>query len=210
MPANHPAQTTETHRLIASPANHGVWVFVLLAASMAATRYHHFSSALHVADTSWAVFFLAGLWLRSRWGLPALLLLALGIDLASVAIDGAAMSACFTPAYPGLVLAYGALWLAGRWAARFTATDSMPTATLSRIGWATVGTLAAFAVSNITFWAFSGHFGNLGLMDYSSRVLLYLSHYVQTTSGYVLTGLVIAALWQAIAPTQGKASATAP
>lgn len=197
------------HRPLTAPVSHGVWIFVLLAASMAATRYHHFSSALYLADTSWAVFFLAGFWLRARWGLPALLLLALGIDLASVAVDGTAMSACFTPAYPGLVLAYGALWLTGRWASRFTATESLPSATLSRIGWATLGTLAAFALSNLTFWAFSGHFGNLGLMDYSTRVLPYLGHYVQTTLGYVLAGLIIAALWQAIAPAGNKASATA-
>ncbi len=209
MTPSHPANNTGTHHPLTNSVSHGVWVFVLLAASMAATRYHHFSSALHLADTSWAVFFLAGLWLRTRWGLPALLLLALGIDLASVAVDGAAMSACFTPAYPGLVLAYGALWLAGRWAARFTAAESLPTATLCRIGWATVGALAAFALSNVTFWAFSGHFGGLGLVDYSSRVLPYLGHYVQTTLGYVLIGLALAVLWLAIAPTHGKASATA-
>lgn len=180
------------HPPITTASSHSWWLFALLAISMAATRYHHFSDFLHIADTSWAVFFLAGLWLTPRWALPALLLLALGIDLASVAIDGAAMSACFTPAYPGLILAYGALWLAGRGAARGDHVAPALSVMLTRMGWAATGVLAAFALSNLTFWAFSGHFGDLGLMTYAERVMPYLGRYVQLTLGYVLFALIIA------------------
>jgi hypothetical protein len=47
-------------------------VGLLLAALIAATRSHHFASALHLPDASWAVFFLAGALLpgwrwRRRW-----------------------------------------------------------------------------------------------------------------------------------------------
>ncbi|WP_407275589.1 hypothetical protein [Halothiobacillus sp. DCM-1] len=183
--------TSPTPASVPTPADRW-WVLLLLAGSMAATRYHHFSDVLHLADTSWAVFFLAGLWLRARWVFPALLGLALGIDLISVVQDGAAMNACFTPAYPGLLLAYGALWLAGRAAQR--ALDTGLVQILNRLGWATIGTLAAFALSNLTFWAFSGHFGALGLLDYADRVMPYLGRYIQSTLGYVLIGLAVAHL----------------
>ncbi len=189
------------HRAPVAPLSSTRWVFLLLAISMAATRYHHFSNALHLADTSWAVFFLAGLWLRQRWALPALLLLAFGIDLAAVAHDGAAMSACFTPAYPGLILAYGALWLAGRSAAKAAMNASWLTTRLTHLGWATVGILAAFALSNLSFWAFSGHFGGLGLIDYADRVMPYLGRYLQTGLGYVLVAFGVAALLSWLLPS---------
>lgn len=86
----------------------------VMAVSMLATRYHHFSSALHLADTSWAVFFLAGLWFRQVRVLGGLLALAVVIDLGSVWLDGAAMASCFSPAYPGVLAAYAALWGVGR------------------------------------------------------------------------------------------------
>lgn len=95
-----------------SPANRttAVVLLALLALSMLATRYHHFSSALHLADTSWAAFFLAGLLIRRAGALVGLLVLAVAIDLGSVLLDGAAMASCFSPAYPGVLVAYAALW----------------------------------------------------------------------------------------------------
>ncbi|MGH8472507.1 MAG: hypothetical protein ACREVJ_08675, partial [Gammaproteobacteria bacterium] len=47
-----------------------------LALLMAATRSHHFAATLHLPDASWAVFFLAGFYLRPLWVFPALLALA--------------------------------------------------------------------------------------------------------------------------------------
>src|SRR5690554_3136356 len=50
------------------------WPIVLgLAVLMAATRSHHFASVTHLPDASWAVFFLAGFYLRPLWVFPALL-----------------------------------------------------------------------------------------------------------------------------------------
>ncbi len=39
-----------------------------LALLMAATRSHHFATALHLPDASWAVFFLAGDFICVRYG----------------------------------------------------------------------------------------------------------------------------------------------
>jgi hypothetical protein len=173
-------------------------LFGLLALSMAATRYHHFSNLLHIADTSWAVFFIAGYYLRPRWMFPALLSLAVAIDLAAVWVDGTGISGCFSPAYPGLLLAYTALWSAGRLASMQTlprlinqASMGVAIEILQIAGWLTLGVLAAFALSNLTFWAWSGHFTQLSLGDYTGRVMGYLGRYLSVTSFYV-SGVVAA------------------
>ncbi|MHB9021082.1 MAG: hypothetical protein ACYC3A_04565 [Halothiobacillus sp.] len=176
-------------------------LFVLLVLSMAATRYHHFSSVLHIADTSWAVFFIAGLYLRPRWMFPALLGLAVAIDWVAVWVDGAGMSGCFSPAYPGLLLAYGTLWGAGRLAHTLMMGAQTTSAAPSTVmvvhileisGWLTLGVLGAFALSNLTFWAWSGHFAAMPLGEYSGRVIDYLGRYLVITGFYV--GLVVAGI----------------
>lgn len=165
-------------------------LFVVLVLSMAATRYHHFSAVLHIADTSWAVFFLAGLYLRARWMLVALMGLAVVIDLAAVWTDGLGMTGCFSPAYPGLLLAYGVLWGAGRLSRHsMRPNESAVTTILTVIGWLTLGVIAAFALSNLSFWAWSGHFADLSLGDYLQRVMGYLGHYMAATGLYVGLGL---------------------
>lgn len=168
-------------------------LFIALALSMVATRNHHFSTALHLADTSWAVFLLAGLYLRPRWMLLTLLGLAVAVDLFAVWQDGLVMSGCFSPAYPGLLLAYGALWGAGRlarsgWAS--TQERSHPwMQLLTLIGWTIAGVLTAFVISNLTFWGFSGHFGLMPLTEYVSRVIGYARGYLTTTLLYVFVAL---------------------
>jgi hypothetical protein len=169
-------------------------LFAVLVLSMAATRYHHFSAVLHIADTSWAAFFLAGLYLRARWMLVALMGLAVVIDLAAVWTDGLGMTGCFSPAYPGLLLAYGALWGAGRLCRHSMRPDEPALATilatiLAVIGWLALGVIAAFALSNLSFWAWSGHFADLSLGDYLQRVMGYLGRYMASTSLYVGLGL---------------------
>lgn len=166
-------------------------LFVLLVLSMAATRYHHFSAVLHIADTSWAVFFLAGLYLRARWMLAALLGLAVVIDLAAVWTDGLGMTGCFSPAYPGLLLAYGALWSAGRLSRSATRADeSLTTVILAIVGWLALGVIAAFMLSNLTFWAWSGHFSEMSLAEYMQKVTTgYLSHYMVAAGLYIGLGI---------------------
>ena len=169
------------------PANRLVAIAALavMAVSMLATRYHHFSSALHLADTSWAVFFLAGLWFRQLRVLGGLLALAVVIDLGSVWLDGAAMASCFSPAYPGVLVAYAALWVVGRLAGkRATTATNLP----AQLGWMTggiiVGSVAAFGISNATFYAFSGQFGEMTAVEYATRTLPYLTGYLTSAATY--------------------------
>ena len=82
-----------------------------LALLIAATRSHHFATALHLPDASWAVFFLAGFYLRPLWMFPALMALAGVSDYMAIAWFGVS-DFCMSPAYGFLLLAYGALWIA--------------------------------------------------------------------------------------------------
>ncbi|MDG4868104.1 hypothetical protein P8631_08830 [Guyparkeria sp. 1SP6A2] len=178
-----------------SPANRNsaVVLLALLALSMLATRYHHFSSALHLADTSWAAFFLAGLLIRRVGALVGLLALAVAIDLGSVVLDGAAMASCFSPAYPGVLVAYTALWGAGRLTAHGLAVGrpggQIGGVLLIGLGILS-GALAAFAISNATFYAFSGQFDQLAMMDYIGSTAGYFSGYLASAAGYTAVGLL--------------------
>jgi len=89
-------------------------LFAALAAVMAATRLNHFG---FVPDASWAVFFVAGFYLRgsARWAFPALMALAVAVDY--VVITGTGQNFwthyCVSPGYWFLVPAHAAMWLGG-------------------------------------------------------------------------------------------------
>jgi hypothetical protein len=153
-----------------------------LAALMAATRYHPFGSALPLPDASWAVFFLAGMSLRSAGWFAALLAEAAAIDFLAITVGGVS-GWCVTPAYPLLALAYGALWLAGRWCEQEGASGGR--------GWACVaaalfaGVTAAFLISNGSFYLLSGYFSELTWTEYAARVSRYYPRYALYAFLYV-------------------------
>ncbi len=171
-------------------------LFALLALSMLVTRYHHFGSALHLADTSWAVFFLAGLLLPQRWALAALLLLAAGIDVAALQLDGNLVGGCLTAAYPGLLLSYAALWGIGRLARQQNAHGfGNVHGLIAAAGWLVLGVMTAFAISNLTYWAWAGPYDSMPLAEYTARVMPYLAGYMTTAATYTLLALVIGFTW---------------
>lgn len=183
---------TSLDHLFPSRRSVGMMALAVLALSMLATRYHHFGSALHLADTSWAVFFLAGLWFRSLRVLGGFLALAVLVDLGSIALDGAAMASCFSPAYPGVLLAYVALWGTGRLAGqRLAARQPAVTTALAVIALALIaGVVAAFGIANVTFYAFSGQFETMSAGDYAAQVLPYLAGYLGSAAGYSALAVV--------------------
>ena len=91
-------------------------IFAILAIVMAATRVNHFAA---LPDASWAVFFVAGFYLRGslRWAFPLLIALAVLIDF--IVITGQGMNFwshyCVSIAYWFLLPAYLSLWFAGSW-----------------------------------------------------------------------------------------------
>ena len=89
-------------------------LLALFALLMAATRFHHFGSALFLPDASLAVFFLAGFYLSGVMALAVLLLEAGLIDYLAITMGGVS-DWCVTPAYWFLIPTYACLWCGGRW-----------------------------------------------------------------------------------------------
>jgi hypothetical protein len=81
------------------------------------TRNYAVAAPLHLPDASWAVFLLAGAYVRTKWFFPGLCVLAAVIDWIAIAWGGVS-GFCVTPAYAMLLPAYASLWLGGRWIAR--------------------------------------------------------------------------------------------
>ncbi len=161
-----------------------------LMALMAATRFHHFGDLQTPPDASWAVFFLAGLFVPQSAFFALLFLEAVLIDLLATTYGGIS-DWCITPAYLFLVPTYGVLWFAGR---RCRRHDLDRTAGLIRtLAVLTVAVGLAFAISNAAFYFLSGYFDHLPLRDYLRQVAGYFPPYLLTTSAYA--GLVLAGRW---------------
>src|SRR3990172_1025216 len=148
---------------------HQITMGIVLAILMIATRGHHFAIAKQILPSaSWAVFFLAGVYLRPTWVLAGLFGLASFLDFAAIGWAGVS-DYCMSPAYVALIPAYGALWLAGRWyAGRYT----FKLATLLPLA---AAALAGIAISEVissgSFYFFSGRFAETTFAGFGARVL---------------------------------------
>lgn len=163
-------------------------VLVLL---MSATRSHHFASLHHLPGASWAVFFLAGVYLRSVWTLPGLLALTWVLDFASFTFGGGS-GFCLTGAYVFLLPAYSALWLAGRWYAnshRFEWRTLIPL-----IASVLVGSMVCELFSSGGFYFFSGRFVETSFTEFGQRLIKYYPAYLQSVVFYVGIAAIIHAI----------------
>ena len=164
---------------------------ISLIALMVLTRFHHFGDVLHLPDASLAVFFFAGFY-RKKMLFVFLLALAALIDY--VAIENGTSSWCVTPAYVFLIPTYAVMWFAGRYCSTFTA---MKIAELAKsVGLLTLATSAAFAISNGSFYLFSGRYEDLSLGEYFVRVAQYFPFYVGVALIYVVAGFALVKLFR--------------
>jgi hypothetical protein len=176
---------------------HTALIALVLALLMAATRSDHFAGEWHLPDGSAAVFFLAGVYLRPMWMLPALLVEAACIDYLAIAVGGVS-SFCISLAYGFLLVAYGALWLAGRWYAktsnkqvryRFAFSTLLPLAT-----WVVIGGVVSELFSSGGFYFFSGRF-EPNLAEFGARIARYFPSSLAMLAFYVgIAAIVHAAL----------------
>jgi len=165
---------------------------VALALLMIATRSQHFATLAHLPGASWAVFFLAGVYLRPAWALPGLLALTWGLDFAAFTWGGAS-GFCLTPAYVFLLPAYGALWLAGRWYAKrhhFELRTLVPLA-----GAVLVGAAICELFSSGGFYFFSGRFAEPTFAEFGTRLVKYFPSYLQSLAFYVGISAVVHTLF---------------
>lgn len=164
---------------------------LLLVAFMAATRSHHFAGLHHLPDASWAVFFLAGFYLRPAWTFAALSVLAVASDYLAITAGGVD-NFCVTPAYAMLLPAYGALWLAGRWYAK-RHSDSMTT--LPSLGLAVLGGATVCEIlSSGGFYLASGKIADPSLAGFLDGLAQYFPGMLSAMVMYVGCAALIHAI----------------
>jgi hypothetical protein len=167
-------------------------IIVGLSLLMFATRFQHFGNAFTLPDASLAIFFLGGLYLAgqkiARWIFLALLIQAAGIDYWATTQQGVS-DWCVTPAYPFLALAYFAMWFAG---SLIAPRCKGRTSDLLRVFTATTfASVLAFAISNASFFLFSGRYAEMSLLEYSARVIQFLPSYIAVALLYVAVARAI-------------------
>jgi hypothetical protein len=159
-----------------------------LAVLMAAPRSHHFATALHMPDASWAVFFVAGFYLRPLWTFPALLALAGVSDYVAITSFGVS-DFCMSPAYGFLLPAYGSLWFAGRWYAarhRFAFSTLGPLA-----GSLFLGAAVCQLISSGGFYFFSGRFAETSLIEFGLRLAKYFPLSLESLAFWMGIAIVV-------------------
>lgn len=163
-------------------------IAVCLLILMLITRGHHFASVSALPSASWAVFFLAGFYLSSRWSFPALLGLAAMLDLSAI-FWGGVSSYCVSPAYGFLLPAYGSLWVVGRWYAtkhQFSWTTLIPL-----VGSVITAAAMATVFSSGGFYWFSGRYTDPTFIEFGQRFVQYFPKYLSTLSFYVAVAAVV-------------------
>jgi hypothetical protein len=155
---------------------------------MILTREYHFSSLHSLPGASWAIFFLAGLYLRAIWPLTGLFILTWALDFSAYTWGGAS-SFCLTSSYVFLLPAYSALWYVGSWYVRryqFEWQTLLPLS-LSLMTGAAVCEL----FSSGGFYFFSGRFEETNLIEFGQRLVQYFPHYVGSLVFYIGIAVVI-------------------
>ena len=155
---------------------------------MILTREYHFSSLHSLPGASWAIFFLAGLYLRAIWPLAGLFILTWALDFSAFTWGGAS-SFCLTSSYVFLLPAYSALWYAGSWYARryqFEWQTLLPLS-LSLM----IGAAVCELFSSGGFYFFSGRFEETTLIEFGQRLVQYFPHYVGSLVFYIGIAVVI-------------------
>jgi hypothetical protein len=169
-------------------------IVVLFAVAMWLTRSHEIVPVLKFPDVTWAAFFLAGIFTR-RWLPPALLLINATLIDYVVIVHGGVSDYCVTPAYAFLIPTYLALWACGRWV-QLEPLGTSRSLLRSAIA-LSIGVLGAFFISNASFYAFSGYFGEMSVLTYAASVVRYLPAYFEGTLVYAGIVLGSVAAWRA-------------
>jgi hypothetical protein len=166
-------------------------VVLLLTVLMAATRIEHFGINRFAPDASTAIFFLAGLLIRSPLWFFALFAEALLLDVTAITVVGV-NPVCVTFGYFMMFPAYGALWLAPR----SLRNDFVPSVLgFGKLAVACVGGLVGFFVlSNIGYYFGGGFYASLGAVEFARRVAQYFPYYLESTLIYSAAGIAAAGL----------------
>ena len=145
-----------------------------LAILMLVTRSNYFDWATVLPSASLAVFFLVGFYLRSYLSFAVFAGLAYACDYWVLIVGG---EGCFTSAYGFIFAGYFLIWRCAKWAAgRYDLPRLQNGIKLFAVALLSIS--GAFVISNGSFYAFSGNFSDLSLLDYSARVTHYFLTYL--------------------------------
>ena len=185
-------------------AKQKLWIGGGLLLLLIATRGQHFDSLVNLGDATLAVFFLTALLFGGWAAFPALILAVGLVDYSAIQFGGVS-SWCVTSAYLMLIPTYAAMWAGGLITRRLSCstTGAIQSALLLA-----TSTVAAFAVSNIGFYLFSGYFDAMAVGEYAGRVAGYLPGYLAYTLLYGGLGLGVTALLST-AETTGETASSA-
>ena len=160
-----------------------------LAVAMGATRFGHLGTLWTPPDASWAVFFLAGFYLRDElWVLPALLCEAIVIDFVAIRAYGVS-SYCVTGAYWFIVPGYSMLWLGGAWLQRHL--RQRPSDALRLAGSLLAGFTACFMLTQGSFYWLGSRIAQPSVAGWWSNFASWYGPFLWVTGTYV--GLVAVA-----------------
>ena len=174
-----------------------VAIFLGLGALMAATRLNHFGA---VPDASWAVFFIAGFYLRGslRWAFPALMAIAVAVDYAVITGSGQSFWShyCVSPGYWFLVPAHLSMWAGGSLLRRHYRPGSLQALGLLPVAvFASVAACHFFAQGG--FYWLSDAVANPTVAGWATNYADWFLPYLRTAGIYIALAAVLQA---AIAP----------
>ena len=159
------------------------------------------ASNLHLQDASWAIFFIGGFYLSSRWrwAFPALMVTAVAIDWIAIRYYGVS-DYCVTVAYGFLVPAYAALWLGGSWVRRHASFDGLG---LLALGAGTlISATVCFLLTNGSFY-WLGNRGPAPTFDgWMANVAIWYWPFVRVCLSYIATAALAQVLVAGSLPLQ--------
>jgi hypothetical protein len=158
-----------------------------LAILMIITRSNYFDWATVLPSASLAIFFLVGFYLRSYLSFAVFAGLAYACDYWVLIVGG---EGCFTSAYGFIFAGYFLIWRCAKWVAeRYILTGLKDGIKLFAVALLSIS--GAFLISNGSFYAFSGNFSDLSLLDYSARVVRYYLTYLTDPLIYLAVAALV-------------------
>ncbi len=173
------------------PKDLRIGLFLVLALVMLATRSHHFAA---IPDASWAVFFVAGFYLRGngRVAFPLLMALAVVVDWVVIRSQGLDFWGhyCVSPAYLLLPPSYAVLWFGGSWL-RAQGDGSRLRDLGPLAASALLATAACYLVSNGSFYWISRNVPSRSFGGWIANLADWFVPFMQTTLAFIAIAAVL-------------------
>ncbi|MBA5868958.1 MAG: hypothetical protein GDA68_02980 [Nitrospira sp. CR2.1] len=165
-----------------------IHIGIALVLLLAASRGYHAEVLSHLPSASWAVFFLAGVYLTPWWSFPVLFAEAVLLDYWAVTWRGVD-TFCITSAYAFLLPAYAALWYSGRWF--INAPGTIPTLSLRLPVSVCVAAALCEALTSGSFYFLSGRFDHPTLEAFAVRFSTYFPSSLLALVFYVGLAIIV-------------------